>query len=101
MKNTSWLYVLTLFVILGVGCCGCVTLGFLAARVPGAAGAFAGPPADAVAIVEVKGVIVSGKAPYGLPESGMAYSERVIQDLEAADGDPRVAAIVQTHPDGP
>ena len=94
MKNKSWLYVLILLVVLAFGCCSCATLVFLAAKARDAAAGLAVGPLDAVAIVEVKGVITCGKAPYGLAETGMAYSERVIQDLETASADPRVAAIV-------
>ncbi|TKJ28746.1 MAG: signal peptide peptidase SppA [Chloroflexi bacterium B3_Chlor] len=50
---------------------------------------------DAVAIVRVEGVIVSGKAGDWLySDSGSAYSESIIERLHLAEDDPSVKAIV-------
>jgi len=94
MKNKGWICGLVLVVVLALSCGSCVTLGFLTGTGLTAAGRLAGAQGDAVAIVEVKGAIMSGKPPLGLAESGIAYSEKVVQDLVAASADPQVAAIV-------
>jgi len=94
MKKRTLLGVVILLLVVAIGCCGWATIGFLAGSALGAVGRHPGLPGEAVAIVQVRGVIVSGEPPYGLPEAGMAYSERIIRDLEAAIANPQVAAIV-------
>jgi len=94
LKNKGLVCGLVLIVVLAIVCYGCMTLGFLAAKRLNIAQEVAYRSADAVAIVEVKGLITSGNPPRGLAQSGVAYSERVIQDLKAATADPHVAAIV-------
>lgn len=50
---------------------------------------------DAVAVVRVEGVIVSGKeADWSLSATGNAYSDSIVERLERADQDPSVKAIV-------
>jgi protease-4 len=50
---------------------------------------------DGVALVRIEGEIVSGKeTEFGLTTSSNAYSESIIEQLERADSDPAVKAIV-------
>jgi protease-4 len=50
---------------------------------------------DAVAVVRVDGVIVSGKeANWSLSGTGNAYSESIVENLDRAEQDPSVKAIV-------
>jgi protease-4 len=50
---------------------------------------------DAVAVVRIEGVIVSGREPsFPISTSDSAYSESIIQRLERAQDDPSVKAIV-------
>lgn len=50
---------------------------------------------DAVAVVRIEGVIVSGREPsFPISTSDNAYSESIIQRLERAQDDPSVKAIV-------
>jgi protease-4 len=50
---------------------------------------------DAVAVVRVEGVIVSGEeADWSLSATGNAYSDSIVERLERADQDPSVKAIV-------
>ncbi|MDH4207793.1 MAG: signal peptide peptidase SppA [Anaerolineae bacterium] len=50
---------------------------------------------DAVAVVRIEGVIVSGREPdLFVSSSGNAYSESIIQLLERAETDPSVKAVV-------
>jgi protease-4 len=50
---------------------------------------------DAVAVVRIEGVIVSGReADWALTTSDSAYSESIVQRLERAEADPSVKAVV-------
>ncbi len=94
MRNKRWPWALTALVVLALVACSCVSLGVLAFGGLNGLTGLVGGLGDAVAIVQVRGAIMSGKPPYGIAGSGIVYSERVIQDLAAANADPRVAAIV-------
>lgn len=71
--------------------CGCSAL-LVSATLPGALGAWG--LGGAVAIIEVDGAITYGEAPGGLVPGGVALSRQVISEVEAAEADPRVRAIV-------
>jgi len=70
----------------------CLGLGMLS--LPGGTGA-GRMWEDAVAVVRIEGVIVSGREPdFPLTTSSNAYSETIIQRLDQAGDDPSVKAIV-------
>lgn len=77
--------------------CSCAFLMITAVFSTGLMGAASAPRltgisgGDAVAIVRVEGIILSGD---GASISGSAYSNRIIADLEDAEADPSVKAIV-------
>ncbi len=77
--------------------CSCAFLMVTAVFSTGLMGATSAPrltgvgSGDAVAIVRIEGIILSGD---GSSISGSAYSSRIIADLEAAESDPTVKAIV-------
>ncbi len=91
MKRHKRTWVIALVVLAALGLCGiCGLIALLGAprgpRVPlGAQG---------VAIIPIKGTILAGSG--GLPMStpSLAYSDRIIQDIQRAEEDPAVAAIV-------
>ncbi|MBC7236466.1 MAG: signal peptide peptidase SppA [Chloroflexi bacterium] len=88
-KRTLW-WILGAVVLVVLACGGLTFVGILAALLSSGPTMGAG---GAVAVVEVKGVITSGKGPRSL-QSNVAYAENVREDLQAAENDPRVKAIV-------
>jgi protease-4 len=94
MKKSKWLWIgvglgTVLCIIVPLGCLGMAML------------SFAGGPStgnrweDGVAVIRIEGVIVSGKErDLALTTSGNAYSESIIEQLERAEADPAVKAIV-------
>jgi len=89
-KQSGWWIALAIVLVLMMCSCGCLVVALLAVSyAPHMRSA-----GDAVAIVEVKGTIMSGEAPGGFGETGIAYSGKVIADLKKAEDDPSVAAIV-------
>lgn len=94
MNKRKWIWIgiglgSLLCVILPLICLG---LGMLS--LPGGTGA-GRMWEDAVAVVRIEGVIVSGREPdFSLAASGNAYSESIIQRLGQAEEDPSVKAIV-------
>lgn len=94
MKNRPLLWIVLIIVVaLVLICGGCMALGLLTAGISGSTSASARGVGDAIAIIEVKGIIVSGPSPRGFGR-GIAYAERIIQDLDKALADPTVKAIV-------
>jgi protease-4 len=95
-KRSTWYWIIGLVLVGLLLCGGLVGLGLWAARNLGDSGdglAFG----DAVAIIRVEGVILPGEAPPPNPfggGSGVAYSQRVIDDLEKANEDGDVKAII-------
>lgn len=95
MRSRAWLWlVLIVLLVLVLSCASCATLGLLTLGQPGGVTPFARPVGDAIAVIEVKGAILTGKTPPGLGSTAIVYSERVIQDLWAAIADPSVKAII-------
>jgi protease-4 len=95
MKKRTWPWVVgVLVVLLMFSCCGCLVVGLLASRMPGrgAAGGVVTP--GTVAVIEVHGTIVSGDGSTGLGTESVAYSKRIIRELDEATKNPRIAAIV-------
>ena len=94
MSKRKWIWIgiglgSLLCVILPLICLG---LGMLS--LPGGTGA-GRMWEDAVAVVRIEGVIVSGREPdFPLTTSSNAYSETIIQRLDQAGDDPSVKAIV-------
>lgn len=95
MKNRTWFWVIIILVVTLLVCGGFVGLGlWVAGSMDGQGGVAFG---DAVAIVRVEGVIVPGEAPPPNPfatGSVAAYSQQVIEDLEKANEDGSVKAII-------
>ncbi len=102
MKNRkTWYWIIGLTLALLIICGGFVGLGILVANSLGddSDGLAFG---DAVAIVRVEGVIVPGEAPpnpFGGSAAG-AYSQRVIDHLQQAEGNEDVKAVI-LHVDSP
>ena len=98
MKRKTWFWIIGLS-LLGLLICG----GFIGLGV-WAAGQFDGGRnlnlgfGDGIAIIHVEGVIVPGEAPppnpFGVSSSGAAYSQTIIDQLESANDDEKVKAII-------
>ena len=94
MKKRPWLWVvLIVAAALVLSCGGCMVLGLLSLGASDAMPTLTGAMGNAVAIIEIKGVIVSGQGLRGLSR-GIAYSEDIIGDLKRAVADPTIKAIV-------
>ncbi len=94
MKRKTWYWIIGLAVFGLLACVGFVFLGLVVA-----AGFDSSGPAfgDAVAIVRVEGVILSGEAPAPTPfgsDAGAAYSQQVIDHLKRANEDEDVKAVI-------
>jgi protease IV len=89
-KNRTWLWiVIAVVVVVFFMCGGCALLALVSTMIemPSAT------TGNAVAIIELKGTIVSGGGPTRL-QSGVVYAENVIENLRRAEGDPAVRAVV-------
>lgn len=87
--------ILLVVVILALGCGACFAMGTLALMAWRGTGESVGRlMSGAVAIIEVKGVIVSGSGGNTLGAQGRAYAQDVINDLGKALANPDVKAIV-------
>ncbi len=89
-ENRKWLWIIiAVVVVVFFTCGGCALLGLVSTMIemPSAT------TGNAVAIIELKGTIVSGSGPRRL-QSGVVYAENVIEDLRRAEGDPAVRAVV-------
>lgn len=90
-SNRTWIVVavaLVLFV-----CCGGATLvGLLALGSAMSTGGLTGL-GNTVAVIPVRGIITSGRGD-GFAADGIVYADRVIADIEAAEADPAIRAIV-------
>jgi protease IV len=95
MRGTSrtWLIIIVgVILVLGCACCSLVVMfAVLAPSLQGTSGLNLG---GAVAVIDVKGVIVGGKSSDGFGTSGQCYSADVIRDIQAASKDASVKAIV-------
>ena len=89
-KGWTWL-IIAIVVILILGCGGCAVIATLF-RSGGQTDALTSS-GQAVAVIEVNGVIEAGHAASGTG-MGTAYADRVIGDLQQAIDDPSVVAIV-------
>jgi protease IV len=85
-RRPVWPWLLGLGVLIVL--CGCVVAAtaLLSLPTPGGRGA--------VAVVDIKGPIVTGPEVGGFGATAAAYSERVIADLQRAAEDPNIGAIV-------
>ena len=91
-RNRTWLVVIVALVL--VVCCGGATLfGLLALRSATTRAAGPGGMGRTVAVIPVHGVITSGRGG-GFAADTIAYADRVVADIEAAEADPRIRAIV-------
>ena len=97
MKRKTWYWIIGLTLISLLVCGGFIALGvwissFGSQGQPGLAFG------DAVAIVRVEGTIVPGEAPppspFGVTDSGMAYSEQIVDYLKRANDDASVKAVI-------
>jgi protease-4 len=90
-KSRTWA-ILAICVVAMMTCGGLALLGLVGSAV----GLWSGATqmANAVAVIEVKGLIVYGSAPVALGDSGALYSEDMIAQIEQASADPTVGAIV-------
>jgi len=94
MKRGKWLWI---GIGLGSVVCVLIPLGCLGMTMVSLAGGTGTGNIweDGVAVIRIEGVIVSGKEPdLALTTSGNAYSESIIEQLERAEADPTVKAIV-------
>lgn len=94
MQRKNWYWILGLALVALVFCGGFIFLGLLVA---GTLGSDTPAFGDAVAIVRVEGMILPGEAPPPNPfgtAPGAAYSQRVIDDLEKANKDSDVKAVI-------
>jgi protease-4 len=93
MKSQSRTWVILAICLVALMACGGVALLGL---VGGALGLWPGAiqRVDAVAVIEVKGLIVYGSAPVAFGDSGALYSEDMIAQIEQASADPTIGAIV-------
>lgn len=96
MKRKTWYWIIGLSLVGLLVCGGFVGLGVWTAN--NLSGGGTGPLfGDAVAIVRVEGTIMSGDPPAPNPfttDSGMAYSQRVIDELKEANDDSSVKAVI-------
>ncbi len=89
-KNRKWLWIIiVIVVVIFFACGGCMLLGLVSMMIEMPSASIG----NAVAIVELKGTIVSGNGPRRV-QSGVVYVENVIEDLRAAEADPAVRAVV-------
>lgn len=87
--------ILLVLVILVLGCGACFAIGTLALVAWRGMGENVGRlMGGAVAVIEVKGVIVSGSGGNSLGAQGRTYAQDVIKDLDKALANPDVKAIV-------
>ena len=98
MKRKTWYWVIGLVLVLLLVCGGFVGMGLLVASSFGTDGRSDGLAfGDAVAVVRVEGIILSGDAPPASPfsgDTGGAYSQVVIDHLKKANEDSKVKAVV-------
>lgn len=91
MKRHKGTWVVALVVLASLSICGVCGL----AAVWSAQG---GPKvplrAQGVAVIPVMGTILAGGGEWPLPTQSIVYSDRVVQDIQHAEDDPAVAAIV-------
>lgn len=90
-RKRTWVMVVVgvvLFVCLG----GAALVGLLALGSAAWGNGWAGLRGT-VAVIPVQGIITSGRDD-GFPADNVTYAERVIEDIEAAEADPRIRAIV-------
>ena len=92
-KNWLWM-VLIVAVALAASCGSCMVASLLISGSPDRMPRLVQGQRNAVAVVEVKGVIVSGRRADAFPDQSLAYSESVIQDIKRAIEDPVVQAVV-------
>ncbi len=90
-RNRTWVIVAVALVLL-VCCGGAMLVGLLALGSAVSGGGLTGL-GGTVAVIPVRGVITSGGGD-GFATDAIAYSERIIADLEAAEADPSIRAIV-------
>jgi protease-4 len=94
MKRKTWYWIIGVGLAALLMCGGFVGLGLLVANVGGDGGL---PLGDAVALVRVEGTILPGKSPApGLFDTGSvgAYSETIVEQLQQANDNRRVKAVV-------
>ena len=91
-KRWRWVLV-ALLACLVLSCGACAVLGVVAVGLGEGWPDLSGGLGDAVAVIPVQGVIMAGRGA-GSVESGLVYSDRLIEDLAEAQADPRVRAIV-------
>jgi protease-4 len=90
VKQKTWLWIVVAIILLALlGCCALTVMGMITSAIMGSAPVGGG----AVAVIPVKGIIITGSGT-GFAESGIAYSEDVVKDIEQAAQDPTISAIV-------
>ncbi|HHX42741.1 MAG TPA: signal peptide peptidase SppA [Chloroflexi bacterium] len=91
-RNRTWVIVAVALALLI--CCGGATLVGLAALGSLTSGSGLSGLGGSVAVIPVRGVIMSGGRADGFASDTIAYADRVIADIEAAEADPTIRAIV-------
>lgn len=90
-RNRAWVVAIVGLAL--VVCCGGAALAGLLAVSSFVGGDLAGV-GRTVAVIPVRGVITSGRGSDGFATDTIAYADRVIADIEAAEADPSIRAIV-------
>jgi protease IV len=92
-KNRAWVVAVVGLVLLlccgGAAVVGVLVLGSAVAGAGGLSGM-----GNTVAVIPVRGVITSGRGSDGFTADTVAYADRVVADIEAAEADPSIRAIV-------
>ncbi|MFP3895867.1 MAG: signal peptide peptidase SppA [Anaerolineales bacterium] len=88
----TWPWIVAIIGMVLVLSCGGMTL--LSFFIVVSSGAEGWAPRGTVAVVKVHGAIVSGEAPGGFGGQSMVYSDTLVDWIEEATENPRVAAIV-------
>lgn len=91
-RNRAW--VIGAVALLLLVCCASTALVGLWALGSAASGGSLAGLGGTVAVIPVRGVIMSGRGSDGFTADAVAYADRVIADIEAAEADPRIRAIV-------
>ncbi|MFO7918941.1 MAG: signal peptide peptidase SppA [Anaerolineae bacterium] len=91
-KKRTWPWIVAIIGLVVVLSCGGMAL--LSLLMVGSSEGGFWAPRGTVAVIKAHGTIVSGEAPGGFGERGVVYSRSLVDRVEEAAEDPRVAAIV-------
>ncbi|MCB0190490.1 MAG: signal peptide peptidase SppA [Anaerolineae bacterium] len=97
MKKTAWFWIIGVSLVILLACGGFIGLGLWAANTFGDDGTMGIGFGDAIALIRVEGVIVPGEAPppnLFSANAGEAYSQTIIDQLERANENDNVKAVV-------